>query len=109
MENANLKLGLKTLVEFALSGGGGSPDAWSRGGPAEPSVLLLIRQGRMPAALVTDARGVSTPKTLDYVDLLTALDRSAVVTELEKDPVREHEIPDLPAGALLLAMTEQPS
>ena len=71
--------------------------------------MLLIRQGRMPAALVTDARGVSTPKTLDYVDLLSALDHSAVVTELKKDPVREHEIPDLPAGALLLSMTERPS
>ena len=109
MENANLKLGLKTEIELALSGEGGSPEGRSRGVSPEPSVLLLIRQGRMPAALVTDARGVSTPKTLDYVDLLSALDNSAVVTELEKDPVREHEIPDLPAGALLLSMTERPS
>lgn len=104
MENARLKRGLKTEIQLALSAEGALPGE----GP-EPSVLLLVRQGRMPAALITDARGVSTPKTLDYVDLLTALDRSAVVTELEKDPVREHRIPDLPPGALLLCMTERPS
>lgn len=101
MENARLKRGLKTEVELVLCGG-------QQGAP-EPSVLLLLRQGELPAALVTDARGVTTPKIIDYVDLLSALEGSCVVSELEKDPVRRLSLPALPEGALLLDAIERPS
>lgn len=105
MENARLKHNLKTEIELALSGFATA----GAGEATEPSVVLLLRQGLLPMALVTDERGVATPKVLDYVDLLSALDRSSVVTELERDPVKEHEIPALPHGAMLLSMTERPS
>lgn len=90
-------------MELALSGEGTTSNE------AEPSVVLLVKPRRLPRALITDSKGVVTPKVLDYVDLLAALDRSAVVTELEREPVRTLKIPDLPQGALLLDVVERPS
>lgn len=103
MDAGKLKRGLRTEMELALSGEG------TTGEEAEPSVVLLIKPRRLPRALVTDSRGVVSPKVIDYVDLLAALDRSAVVTELEKEPVRTLRIPDLPQGAVLLDVVERPS
>jgi hypothetical protein len=103
MDAGKLKRGLRTEIEFALSGEGASGEG------VEPSVVLLIKPRRLPRALVTDSRGVITPKVVDYVDLLMSLDRSAVVTELEKEPVRTLKIPDLPKGAVLLDVVERPS
>ncbi|MDP9477493.1 MAG: hypothetical protein M3R38_17715 [Actinomycetota bacterium] len=103
MDAGKLKRGLRTEIELALSGEGAS------GEEVEPSVVLLIKPRRLPRALVTDSRGVITPKVVDYVDLLMSLDRSAVVTELEKEPVRTLKIPDLPKGAVLLDVVERPS
>lgn len=103
MDAGRLKRGLRTEIELALSGEGTTSNE------AEPSVVLLIKPRRLPRALVTDSRGVVTAKAVDYVDLLAALDRSAVVTELEKEPVRTLKIPDLPRGAVLLDVVERPS
>ncbi len=103
MDAGKLKRGLRTEIELALSGEGTS------GEEVEPSVVLLIKPRKLPRALVTDSRGVITPKVVDYVDLLMSLDRSAVVTELEKEPVRTLKIPDLPVGAVLLDVVERPS
>lgn len=99
MDLERLKRGLRTDVSRAL-GAGGEP---------EPSVVLLVKPGELPRALVTDSRGVTTPRILDYVDLLTTLDSSSVVTELEKEPVRTLKMPVLPAGAILLDLIERPS
>lgn len=104
MDAGLLKRGLRTEIELALSGEG------ARGGAGgEPSVVLLVKPRRLPRALITDSRGVSVPKIIDYVDLLSALDGSAVVSELEKEPVRTLKIPALPAGAVLLDVVERPS
>lgn len=103
MANENLKCGLKTEIELALRGeglGGGAP---------EPSVVWLMKQRELPRALVTDARGVVTPKVVDYVDLVSILDASCVVSELQKAPVRTVALPHLPEGTLLVDMTERPS
>ena len=103
MANAGLKSGLKTEIELALRGegiGGGAP---------EPSVVWLMKERELPRALVTDARGVVTPKVVDYVDLVSILDASCVVSELQKQPVRTLPLPPLPEGALLVDVTERPS
>ena len=103
MDAERLKRGLRTEMELALFGEGTTSEG------AEPSVVLLIKPRRLPRALVADSRGVVTAKVVDYVDLLGALDRSAVVTELEKEPVRTLKTPDLPRGAVLLDVVERPS
>ena len=72
-------------------------------------MVLLVTPYSLPRALVTDSRGVTTPKILDYVDLVSTLDSSAAVTELEKDPVRTLPLPGLPAGAILMDLHERPS
>ena len=74
-----------------------------------PSVVLLIKPDQLPRALVTDGRGVVTPRILDYVDLLSALDSSSVVQELQREPVRELKLPPLPAGTLFVDLLERPS
>ena len=112
MDTERLKRGLRTEIEHALSGAasGESANAESLGATGDPSgVVLLMRPRRLPRALVTDARGVTTPKVLDYVELLSTLDGSATVTELAREPVRTHKVPALPTGALLLDVVERPS
>lgn len=74
-----------------------------------PSVVLLIRPNELPRALVTDGRGVVTPRILDYVDLLSALDSSSVIQELEREPVRTLPLAELPAGTLCVDLVERPS
>ncbi len=107
MERGLLKRGLRTEIELALSGEGTTGGA--PGGSPEPSVVLLVKPRQLPRALVTDSRGVTVPKILDYVDLLSALDRSSVVSELEREPVRTLKIPALPQGAVLLDVVDRPS
>ena len=113
MDLERLKRNLKTEIALTLSGGNtsannGSPDGL-RTLPRGPSAVLLITPRTLPRALVTDSRGVTTPKILDYVDLVSTLDSSAVVTELQKDPVRTLQLPELPAGAILMDLHERPS
>lgn len=104
MESANLKRGLRTEIELALSG-----EASPEGEAGEPSAVVLFKPRQLPRALITDARGVATPKVLDYVELLSTLEHSAVVSELAREPVQTHKLPPLPAGALLLDYVERPS
>ena len=103
MANESLKSGLKTEIELALRGEGAG------GGVPEPSAVWLLKERSLPRALVTDARGVVTPKVVDYVDLLSMLDASCVVSELRKPPVRRVPLPTLPEGALFVDMIERSS
>ena len=75
--------------------------------PEAPSVVITITAGELPRALLTDARGVTTPHVMDYVDLLSCLDESVTIKALETDPVRVVHHPPLPAGALLLDTLER--
>lgn len=75
-----------------------------------PSVLWILRQGELPRALLTDARGVTTPKVVDFVDLLSALDDSVAIKELEREPPeRRLPLPALPEGALFADVIERVS
>jgi hypothetical protein len=109
MARGDPRRGLATEIELALSGGvssaGESPAHGTR-----PSVVWIMTQGELPRALVTDARGVVTPKVLDFVDLLTALDGSCTVKELEREPPeRRIPLPALPRGALFVDLVERNS
>ncbi len=105
MASASPKMGLATEIELALNGAGTSPGELA--GP-EPCVVWIMKQGELPRALVTDARGVTTPKIVDFVDILRALDDSCVIEELQKEPPeRAVPLPALPEGALLLNLTER--
>lgn len=106
MDLEKLKRNLRTDIALTLSGEGatGAGD-----GRIEPSALLLMKPRELPRALITDSRGVTTPKVLDYVDLISTLDSSSVVTELEREPVRTLALPELPDGALLVDLIERPS
>ena len=106
MDLERLKRNLRTDIALKLSGENASAAGEGR---AEPSALLLLKPRQLPRALITDSRGVTTPKILDYVDLLSGLDSSSVVAELEREPVRTVELPELPAGALLVDLIERPS
>lgn len=119
MARGDPRRGLATEIELALSGGVGSVGGRD-GDPAEgfavqaqrvvPSVVWIMEQGELPRALVRDAHGVVTPKVLDFVDLLTALDGSCTVRELERDPPeRRIDLPALPVGALFADAIERVS
>lgn len=113
MDLGRAKQNLATEIALTLSGEDAkdAKDARASGGPgpAEPSAILLMKPRQLPRALITDSRGVTTPRILDYVDLLNSLDSSCVVTELEKDTVRILSLPELPGGALLVDLLERPS
>lgn len=75
--------------------------------PAAPSIVITITAGQLPRALITDARGVTTPHVMDYVDLLSCLDESVTIKALETDPVRVVQHPPLPDGALFVDTLER--
>lgn len=94
---ANLKRGLKTEVELALAGETGR------------SVVLLLREQRLPLACITDARGVVIKKVVSYVDLLAALDGSSVVEGLKREATRTTRLPPLPKNTMFVDLVEKPS
>jgi hypothetical protein len=108
-ESEKLKKDLATHVLYGPPAWGASCASAGEAGQKEPSVALVLRPGAPPRAVLTDERGVVTEKALSYVDLLATLDHSAVVTQLRKEAVREHELPELPPGALLVSVAERPS
>lgn len=94
---AKLKRGLKTEVELTLAGEAGR------------SVVLLLREDRLPLACVTDARSVVTKKVVSYVDLLATLDGSSVVDGLEREAARTTRLPPLPRNTMFVDLMEKPS
>ncbi|MEW6635352.1 MAG: hypothetical protein AB1425_00900 [Actinomycetota bacterium] len=97
VDTAALKRGLRTEIERSLAGEAGA------------SVVLLLREGSLPMAAITDAHGTVHKKVLSFVDLLAALDGSSVVDQLEKEATRTLSVPPLPPHTLLLALLERPS
>lgn len=73
----------------------------------EESVVLVLKPGRLPRAVVTDARGVARHRSISFVDLLGTLERSSVVSRLEQDQERRTSLPQLPAGTVLCDVLER--
>lgn len=94
---SSLKQNLATEVELALAG------------ETARSVVLLLREDRLPMAAITDGRGVVSKKVLSYVDLLSTLDRSSVVEQLEQEASRTYKLPELPRNTMFLDLVERPS
>lgn len=92
-----LKRGLKTQIDAALSGG------------CRQSVVLLLREDRLPMARITDAHGKITSKVLSLVDLLSLLDDCTTVSQLRHEATRTTDLPPLPENTLLASVTERPS
>lgn len=96
-ELALLKRGLKTEVELAMAG------------QRPQSVVLLMREDRLPMAYITDSRGIVTTKVVSYADLLGALDNSCVVDTLATESTRTVSLPALPENTLLADVREEPT
>lgn len=94
---ANLKRSLKVEVQAALCG------------ETKGSVALLLEADRLPRAIVTDAKGVSTTRVVSYVDLLATLDESATVSALTREATHHVELAAPPDGTLLLDLIERAS
>ena len=94
---SSIKNGLKVEVEAARTGGAGQ------------ATVLILRDDRLPRALVTGDDGVVRPRVISYVDLLATLDRSTTVDLLSQEPTRRLPLPPLPAGTVLVDALERPS
>ncbi|MDN5697235.1 MAG: hypothetical protein L0G70_04575 [Rubrobacter sp.] len=93
---ALLKKGLRTEIEQALAG------------EYRQSIVLLIRDDRLPMVRMTDERGVVTNKVASLVDVLGALDNSTTISQLRQDSTRNTDLPPLPQNTLLVSITERP-
>lgn len=91
-----LRGGLKTEIERALAG------------EHRQSIVLLIRDDRLPMVSITDERGMVTNKVASLVDVLAALDNSTTISQLRQDEVRHTDLPALPANTLLASVAERP-
>ena len=114
VQNALLKRGLEQAVAHrpasAVAPAGASAEASNQAEaalPGAPSIVITITTDELPRALITDARGVTTPHVMDYVDLLSCLDESVTIKALETDPVRVVRHPPLPDGALFVDTLER--
>ena len=93
----DIKRGLKVEVEAAGAGQAGE------------ATVLVLRDDRLPRALVTGEDGVVRPRVISYVDLLATLDRSTTVDLLSQEPTRRLPLPPLPPGTVLVDALERPS
>lgn len=88
--------GLKTEIEQALAG------------EHRQSIVLLIRDDRLPMVRMTDEKGVVTNKVASLADVLAALDGATTISQLRQDATRRTDLPTLPPNTLLVSMAEQP-
>lgn len=92
-----LKRSLKTDIELALAG------------ESPQSVVLLMRQDRLPVAQTTDEHGCVTNKVVSLMDLVSMLDRSMTISQLRRDATRTTDLPPLPPNTLLTSISETPA
>lgn len=93
---ARLGMSLKTEIEHALAG------------ESHRSIVLLLREARLPVAQITDGTGKVTNKVLSLLDMLTMLDQSTSLSQLRQDATRKTDLPPLPPNTLLTSLTETP-
>lgn len=91
-----LKSGLKTEIELALAG------------ESRQSVVLLLREDRLPMVQITTGDGLVTNKVVSLVDLLSILDRSSNISQLEQAQTRTTDLPLLPENTLFVSVLERP-
>ena len=96
-ELALLKDGLATEIRHASDG------------ELPGSVVVLIRDDRLPMVQFTNSHGVIASKSITYPDLLGALDDSSVVESLSDESTRTTKLPVLPANTLLADVNESPA
>lgn len=96
-ELALLKDGLATEIRRASSG------------ELPGSVVVLIRDDRLPMVQFTNSHGVVASKSITYPDLLGALDDSSVVDSLSDEKTRTTKLPVLPDNTLLVEVNESPA
>jgi hypothetical protein len=73
------------------------------------SVVVLIRDDRLPMVQFTNSHGVVASKSITYPDLLGALDDSSVVESLPDQSTRTTKLPVLPENTLLVDVNESPA
>jgi hypothetical protein len=73
------------------------------------SVVVMIRDDRLPMVQFTNASGVVASKSIAYPDLLGALDDSSVVESLSDESTRTTKLPVLPENTLLVDVNESPA
>lgn len=56
-----------------------------------------------------DGRGRVSEKAISYLDLISTVDGSATVQQLQREPTRTLRLPQLPEGAVLADVVERPS
>lgn len=95
-ELALLKQGLKTEIELAMAG------------ECRESVVLLLRENRLPMARITDCHGKVTNKVVSLVDLLRVIDSATTISQLRREATRTTDLPPLPRNTLLAGVTERP-
>ncbi|WP_047865461.1 hypothetical protein [Rubrobacter aplysinae] len=96
-ELALLKDGLATEIRRAS------------GGELPGSVVVLIRDDRLPMVQFTNSHGVVASKSITYPDLLGALDDSSVVESLSDESTRTTKLPVVPDNTLLVDVNESPA
>lgn len=73
------------------------------------SVVVLIRDDRLPMVQFTNSHGVVASKSIAYPDLLGALDDSSVVESLSDESTRTTKLPPLPDNTLLVDVHDSPA
>lgn len=96
-ELAVLKDGLATEIHRASNG------------EIPGSVVVLIRDDRLPMVQITNSHGIVHSKSIAYPDLLGALDDSSVVSTLSGEKTRTTRLPQLPDNTLLVDVNEAPT
>lgn len=86
----------------------------SEDGPDEPEgsgerIALFLEPAKLPRLEITDHQGVTRYRTVGLADLVTILDRSAILEALKQEAIRTALTPELPPGTLFAGVVEAPS
>lgn len=71
-------------------------------------VVLSLEPARLPRLEITDEHDVTRYRTVGLADLLSVLDRSAVLESLKQEAIRTTRLPELPERTLLAGVVETP-
>lgn len=98
---------VETLIEGDVEGNGSVAGASQRLEPGE-RIALYLEPAKLPRLEVTDGGGVTRFRTVGLAELLTLLDKSAVLDALEQEAIRTTLTPELPERTLFAGVIETP-
>lgn len=84
-------------------------EAEDKPGDSGERIALFLEPAKLPRLEITDGHGVTRYRTVGLADLVTILDKSAILEALKQEAIRTALTPELPEGTMFAGVVDAPA